>query len=231
MVRLHNHAIAHDDLNPKTDQQNGEPWLRAFSPPLVRGSYVEPDGRRVDRDILLMELGNSRHYYAFDLQRVQGGAYHTWSFHGCESEDLKLNVPMKDESHRWIDRTLQGTHKTGTATDCLQAVWTMTRRGREIRHDFGKGGTVTTVGCKPVVLGAAYDPARPEVHVRVRCSAARAIWSSRATRSRNPTSIASRSFGRSTRPREVRRSIRPSMSGIAAISPWSGRPKWSPKSR
>jgi hypothetical protein len=163
---LHNHAIAHNDLNPKTDQQNGEPWLRAFSPPLVRGSYVEPDGRRLDRDILLMELGDSGHYYAFDLQRLQGGTYHTWSFHGCESEGLKLNVPMKNESHRWIDGTLQGTRKIGTATDCLQAVWTMTRQGRKIPHNFGKGGTVITVGCEPAVLGSAYDPARPEVHVR-----------------------------------------------------------------
>ena len=133
---LHNHAIAHDDLNPKTDQQNGEPWLRAFSPPLVRGSDAEPDGRRVDRDILLMELGDSAHYYAFDLQRVQGGAYHTWSFHGCESEGLKLNIPMKDKSHRWMDRTLKGTQKTGIATDCLQAVWTMTA-------GEGKSGTTS----------------------------------------------------------------------------------------
>ena len=163
---LHNHAIVHSDLDPKTDQQNGEPWLRAFAPPWMRGSYAEPDGRRVDRDILLMELGESGQYYALDLQRVQGGTWHTWSFHGCESEDLKLNVPMKDETHRWVDRTLKGTQKAGTATDCLQAVWTMARRGREIPHDFDKGGMLKTVGCEPAVLGNAYDASKPEVHVR-----------------------------------------------------------------
>jgi hypothetical protein len=67
---------------------------------------------------------------------------------------------------RWIDRTLEGTHRTGQSVECLQATWTMTREAREYAHKFNGGGTVKTVACEPAVLGARYDPKLPPVHVR-----------------------------------------------------------------
>lgn len=100
------------------------------------------------------------------MQRLRGGKLHTWCFHGCESEDLELNTPMQANTVRWIDRTLEGTHRTGQAPNTLQATWTMTRAGREIPHQFTGGGVIKTIGCEPVVLGTRYDPARPAVHVR-----------------------------------------------------------------
>ncbi len=165
---LHNHAIAHNDDNPAAvPGQDGEPWLRAFAPPLLRASYADrKDTTRLDRDLLLMQVGDSEVFYAFDLQRLRGGALHTWCFHGCESDALDLNVPMTPNTVRWIDRTLEGTHKTGLSADPLQATWTMTREGREFPHKFGAGGIVKTVACEPTVLGARYDPKLPPVRMR-----------------------------------------------------------------
>jgi hypothetical protein len=165
---VHNHAIAHDTDNPKeAGGQDGEPWLRAFAPPLVRGSYTNSKGtQRLDRDLVLMEVGTSGTFYAFDVQRLAGGTTHTWCFHGCESDGLDLNVPMQDGSVRWTDRTLENTRKTGTATDVLQAVWTMTREPKDHPHTFQDGGVVEAVACEPTVLGDRYDAALPPVHVR-----------------------------------------------------------------
>lgn len=165
---LHNHAIAHDSEDPKgAGGQTGEPWLSIFAPPLVRASYTDAPGAvRLDRDAILMSVGDTGVCYALDVQRLRGGKLHTWCFHGCESDELELNTPLQANTVRWIDRTLEGTHKTGKAPDTLQATWTMTRAGREIPHSFTGGGVIQTVGCEPAVLGERYDPARPPVHVR-----------------------------------------------------------------
>jgi hypothetical protein len=165
---LHNMAIAHDTDNfHEAGGQTGEPWIRSFAPPLVRASYVNREGTaRLDRDVILMQVGEADTHYAFDLQRLRGGKLHTWSFHGCESDDLALNVPMEARAVRWIDRMLEGTHKVGQANDTLQATWTMTRAGREIKHSFNGGGVIKTAACEPVVLGAAYDSNAPPVRVR-----------------------------------------------------------------
>jgi hypothetical protein len=96
-----------------------------------------------------MEVGNTGTYYAFDVQRLRGGAFHTWAFHGCESESLDLNVPTTAQTVRWVDRTLEGTHRVGSSSDLLQATWTMTRSGKTIPYTFYGGGTVDTVGCEP----------------------------------------------------------------------------------
>ena len=165
---LHNHAIAHDTDDPaKAPGQDGEPWLRAFAPPLLRGSYVDrKEYTRLDRDLMLMQVGDSGVFYAFDVQRLRGGALHTWCFHGCESDALDLNVPMTPNTVRWIDRTLEGTHRTGQSVECLQATWTMTREARDYAHKFGGGGVVKAVACEPAVLGARYDAKLPPVRMR-----------------------------------------------------------------
>jgi len=166
---LHNHAIAHTDLDPRNaGNRSGEPWLRAFAPPLLRGSYVSADGKEtLERDVILMEVGDSGTYYAFDLQRVKGGNLHTWCFHGCESESVEVNTPMvAAEDHRWLSRLLEGTRKAGKAPATLHATWTMTRRPRQVKHNFSGGGVINTVACEPTVLGNRYNPNLPEVRVR-----------------------------------------------------------------
>jgi len=177
---LHNHAIAHDGpaagvtgdatgaIDPsRAGNQTGEPRLRAFAPPLVRATYTDTSGQvRLDRDVLLMPVGDTGDYYAFDFQRLSGGQMHTWCFHGCESHDLAVNVPMEMRTVRWIDRTLDGTHRVGTAADTLQATWQMTREPRDYAHKFGKGGVVKTVACEPTALGPLFDPKLPPVKVR-----------------------------------------------------------------
>jgi hypothetical protein len=167
---LHNHAIATEDQDPKAAAaQDGEPWLRAFAPPLARASYVNGKGTvSLDRDLCLVQVGDGPAWYAFDFQRLKGLKLHTWCFHGCESEALQLNVPMEDKTVRWVDRTLEGTHKVGAATDAVQATWTMTREAREVPHKFGErgGGTIKAVACEPAVLGDRYDAKLPPVRMR-----------------------------------------------------------------
>jgi hypothetical protein len=165
---LHNHALAHDSVDPNgAGNQSGEPWLRSFSPPLVQGSYVDDLGTtRLDRDASLIQVGTTGTYYGVDIQRITGKAYHTWAFHGAESNSLSLNVPMTAQSVRWIDRTLEGTQYTGTATDKLQATWTMTRTGSSYPFTFNGGGTIQTVGAEPTALGDKYNASLPPVNVR-----------------------------------------------------------------
>lgn len=165
---LHNHALAHNTDDPNgAGGQSGEPWLRAFAPPLLRAAYVDQAGGvQLDRDVLLMEVGNSGEFYAFDVQRLRGGTYHTWSFHGCESDTLQLNVPMQPQTNRWTDRLLGGTQRAGPSVGTLQATWTMTRQTNSFPHTFSGGGVVDTVACEPKVLGLLYNPALPPVKVR-----------------------------------------------------------------
>ena len=165
---LHNHALAHITDDPSgAGVQNGEPWLRAFAPPLISGSYTDSlVNAQLDRDVLLMQVGSSETFYAFDVQRLTGGVYHTWAFHGCESSNLQLNVPMAPSSTRWVDRTLEGTQFAGTSTNVLQATWTMTRNAQNIPYSFSGGGVLQTVACEQAILGAAYNPALPPVNVR-----------------------------------------------------------------
>ena len=174
---MHNHAIAHGDEDPKfAGVQTGEPWLRAFQPPLMRGSYVDKDGAtRLDRDVILMSVGDRHTYYAFDVQQLRGDALHTWCFHGIESHEMAINTPLREEVVRWTDRTLPErgdtpvlppSQRIGEAPEVLQATWTATREERQYPHRFDGGGTVTTVALEPQVLGEQYDPALPEMHVR-----------------------------------------------------------------
>lgn len=165
---LHNHALAHDSDDPNgAGAQNGEPWLRAFTPPVLRASYVNQNGSvRLDRDVVLMRVGDSDVFYAFDAQRLQGGTNHTWAFHGCESDSLALNVPMEARAVRWTDRTLEGTQRIGASSNVIQATWTMTRTTNSFAYPFNGGGTLRTVAAEPSVLGPLYNPAQPPVRVR-----------------------------------------------------------------
>jgi hypothetical protein len=166
---LHNHAIAHDTDDPAdAGGQNGEPWLDAYAPPVIRSRYTEGDGSsQLDRDIVMMPVGDPADGvgYVFDLQRLRGRKLHTWCFHGCESEDVTLNTAMTDQTVRWVDRTLK-PHRTGQAPAALEAIWTMTRQARPIAHDFNGGGVVKTMACEPLVLGDRYDASLPPVRVR-----------------------------------------------------------------
>ncbi len=165
---VHNHALAHTTVDPNgAGAQSGEPWLRAFAPPMIQASYVNSDAtERLDRDAVLIPVGSSGIHYAFDVQRLSGRNLHTWSFHGAESNSLVLNTPMTQQTVRWIDRTLEGTHYTGVAPDTLQATWTMTRTGSTFPYTFDGGGTIQTVGAEPTVLGSSYNAALPPVNVR-----------------------------------------------------------------
>jgi hypothetical protein len=169
---LHNHALSHATADPNgAGSQAGEPWLRAFAPPLVRATYNDGQAAQLDRQVFLMQVGDTNSYYAFDVQWLTGGTYHTWAFHGCESSNLLLNVPITSQAglpvtNRWIDRTLEGTQFVGPGTNTLQAVWTMTRNANAFNYSFSGRGTLTTVPCEQTVLGTNYNGALPPVQVR-----------------------------------------------------------------
>jgi hypothetical protein len=165
-----NHALSHSTLDESgAGTQTGEPWLEAFAPPLVRGSYNDGNGSQLDRQVFLMQIGNTNVYYAFDVQWLTGGTYHTWAFHGCESSNLLLNTPMSDgSSYQWLDDDLPGTQLMGPGTNWLQAVWTMTRSASTITYPtsvYG-GGTFSTVACEQTVLGTNYNASLPPEQVR-----------------------------------------------------------------
>ncbi|MCE9631310.1 MAG: hypothetical protein K8S94_11440, partial [Planctomycetia bacterium] len=165
---LHNHAIAHDTDDPKVaGGQDGEPWLRAFEPPLVRASYVDKSGAvRIDREVFLMPVGDDGTHYCLDIQRLAGGANHTWCFHGCESQGIDVNTPLEAKEVRWTDRLLDGSQKAGRAPATLVATWTMTREARDVPHDFNGGGVIKTVAAEQAVLGDRYDAALPPARTR-----------------------------------------------------------------
>lgn len=165
---LHNHAIGHDTDNPKeAGGQDGEPWLRAFEPPLMRASYVDKKGAvRIDREVFLMPVGDDGTHYCLDIQRLTGGANHTWCFHGCESRDVEVNTTMEAKTVRWTDRMLKGSQKAGKAPATLVATWTMTREARDVPHDFNGGGVIKTVAAEQAVLGDRYEPALPPARTR-----------------------------------------------------------------
>jgi hypothetical protein len=156
-------------VDPKgAGNQIGEPWLTSFAPPLMRASYVSQNGKDgLDRDVLLVPLGDGSDFYVFDVQRLRGGKLHTWAFHGAESDELQLNTPMQPAADlRWLDRLLPGTQKAGKAPGVLQATWTMTRAGKEIPHQFNGGGVIKTVAAEQAALGKLYDEKRPPAHLR-----------------------------------------------------------------
>ena len=169
---LHNHALSHSDTDPNgAGAQTGEPWVKSFAPPLVRASYNDGQAAQLDRQVFLMQVGITNSYYAFDVQWLAGGTYHTWAFHGCESSNLALNVPMASQAglpvtNRWLDRTLEGTQFAGPGTNRLQAVWTMTRAAQTVNYSFNGGGTFSTVACEQNVLGANYNGALAPLQVR-----------------------------------------------------------------
>ena len=165
---VHNHAMTCPEDNPYKATQDGEPWLRAFEPPLIRASYLNGKGtEKLERDTVLVQDGKQEQYYALDIQRLTGGGFHTWSFHGCESHELQLNVPMETaENHKWLSRPLENTRKSGKATDSVQAVWTMTRETKEFPHTFEGGGIIKTVACEQAVLGDKFNASLPPVYVR-----------------------------------------------------------------
>jgi hypothetical protein len=165
---LHNHAIAHDTDDPKVaGGQDGEPWLRAFEPPLVRAGYVDKSGAvRIDREVFLMPMGDDGTHYCLDIQRLTGNANHTWCFHGCESRGIEVNTPMDAKTVRWTDRLLDGTQKAGRAPATLVATWTMTREARDVPHTFNGGGVIKTVAAEQAVLGKRYDAALPPARTR-----------------------------------------------------------------
>ena len=166
---LHNHVITSDDVtdNPSgAGSQFGEPWLRSFAAPSVRGSYVGTN--MLERDTIMMEVGTgSQTFYAFDVQRVTNGFYHTWCFHGAESSNLVLNIPVVAQTNRWLDRLNDNTQFVATqTTNMLQALWTMTRAGTNWPFSFNGGGTITTVGAEPAALGSLYNSGLPPANFK-----------------------------------------------------------------
>jgi hypothetical protein len=162
-----NHALSHSSLDAKGGAQNGEPWLEAFAPPLVRARYNDGNEGQLCRQVFLMQIGNTNAYYAFDLQWLGGGSFHTWAFHGCESSNLLLNIPLSEaSSNQWLSDDLPGTRFSGAGSNYLQAIWTMTRSTNSFNYVAHGGGTVQTVACEQTGLDTNYNELLPPVKVR-----------------------------------------------------------------
>lgn len=173
----HNHAFAHeltgdnnDDNNPKyAGTTSGSPWLTSFGIQSMKGKYLAKyDAFKTSREVVVMEIEDGENIYVFDVQRVKGLSIHTWNFHGTESDDLDINIPMSPTTDRWVNRHLEGTRMKGIGIDKISATWQMSRQKNTYHHTYGggSGGDVTTVETEKVLLGSNYDESKPRINIK-----------------------------------------------------------------
>jgi hypothetical protein len=88
-----------------------------------------PDVSLYARQTAFIDTGD-RDSYLFDVFRVRGGKVHTYSFHGCPTEQLVVNADLKPatspEAKAYLHNHRKGTQREGTAPAMLEADWAMT---------------------------------------------------------------------------------------------------------
>jgi len=186
----------------------GHAWVRTFAPAegaqYLYAEAVPPDGRARfrDRAVALIDVDpgrpgtrppaplpytdKTRHdpdvvtpsCYVFDVQRVIGGARHTFCFHGTVSDDFQVNLRnktsriagsdvqylrkfLRGEDLRYVgdapaDGTLVATWRLRRATDVIQAT-----------ERYGKKLSLKQPNAEKIMLGADYNPAAPRKFTRL----------------------------------------------------------------
>jgi hypothetical protein len=111
--------------------------------------------------------------YVFDVERIAGGALHTYCFHGTISDEFGMNVadlgePSAGPEAEYLRRFLQDgdcPRQAGTAPDTLQATWRLRRTEQTLKAKDrdGKPTELKLAVGEPTMLGPAYDPeSRPK---------------------------------------------------------------------
>lgn len=168
-VEVHNHAYPLEAEDKRF--YNTDAWLQTFEPPYMRGGATAiNDTENMDRKVLMMEIGDTKEYYAFDVQRLFGGKDHVWAFHGAETdfqEGFDINMDTQSaENEPFLERTLSGTKKKGIAPEKLEATWTMGRKEQDVTYTIKGGGTFKTYSTEKVVLGEHFDENLERAHIR-----------------------------------------------------------------
>lgn len=113
--------------------------------------------------------------YIFDVQRVAGGALHTFCFHGTYSDDFQTNAALSDAlaapEKEYVRRFMQtpGAKQAGAVPAVLQATWRL-RRAEETVKGLDRDGKEVTLrhpNAEYYMQGAAYDPASPVKYTRL----------------------------------------------------------------
>lgn len=113
--------------------------------------------------------------YIFDVFRVAGGRWHTWSFHGAVSDDFQVNSPLRalpadatkdDETDKWSRNYLRKLYepRVSTSQDIVEATWRLSRTSGKYQTPRGE---VETEPAEQNMLGVDYDQAAPRRYTRV----------------------------------------------------------------
>lgn len=113
--------------------------------------------------------------YIFDVFRVAGGRWHTWCFHGAVSDDMQLNVPLRqlgnhpagDNAQDNMSREyLRKMHepRVGEATDVVEATWQLSRTETKKQTRLGE---IEVAPAEQNMLGVDYDEKAPRRFTRV----------------------------------------------------------------
>ncbi|MBX3744364.1 MAG: hypothetical protein KF833_03575 [Verrucomicrobiae bacterium] len=159
-------------------------WFEAFKP-MPGAQFLAASGRSMQhpgvqiyrRDVALVDLGDD-HSYVFDVFRVRGGKWHTWSFHGADTSGeeggLTVNTSMNPPptgsiSAHYLRKHASTTLREGTTPGVLEATWRLGRTSttQNLTNGDGTALTVTTVAAEPNMLGSLYDPASPRKYTQV----------------------------------------------------------------
>jgi hypothetical protein len=183
---------------PGSFTQSGA-WVNAFKPGVgvqfMSGEAVSathPNVSLFRRDVALIDRDENFDLsstgtppaYVFDVFRVQGGKWHTWSFHGADSgiepggflvngrepaEFMTRVASNRDTiSSSYLRKHANDRKFESPAGDRIDAIWRLSRTASTTR-ECNVDGTcldVRTVAAEPNMMGASYDAASPRKYTK-----------------------------------------------------------------
>lgn len=178
--RMHNVVVVDEPGRKDSDEFAGaDAWIETFKPlagaQYMSGAAVAATHRDVEvyrRDAALIDVARSADSYVFDVVRVRGGKRHTWVFHGCDSDDFKVNAPLAPAAGadaEYLKEHLDTGRLAGTAGEVVEATWQLRRKAEDIRSAVPeKEGVINLPNAERNMLGRDYDEAAPRKFTRVR---------------------------------------------------------------
>ncbi len=129
------------------------------------------------RDVALVDV-DATNSYVFDVFRVRGGKWHTWSFHGADSGvepgGFVVNTPMSapaadSGSAHYLRKHSTASLAEGVAPGKLEATWRLSRTTstNALNNADDAALTVKTVAAEQSMLGGDFDAAAPRKFTKV----------------------------------------------------------------
>jgi hypothetical protein len=163
---------------------SADSWIDSFAPGTT-SQYVSAEGKSADhsnvslfkRDDTLIDVTASSSF-VFDVFRVSGGQFHTWNFHGADTDNeaggLAINTSMSttldSDATQYLRKFAQGSTRTeGTAPAKFQATWRLGRTANAFDMTNGDGSELsgTTFAAEQSMYGTDYNAASPRKYTTV----------------------------------------------------------------